>query len=136
MKYYRNVLSQLKVMLQLQWAEPLTFLVMWQWSLTFSSSLLMSFSQIQQVLLDWIILLLFHLWSSQIFVKMFIHFFFTILINFKNCFNKFINSIFTSKKNYLLDKFIITTKKFVSKTTRNVILIFFWERTFTTFNTL
>ena len=125
MKYYRNVLSQLKVMLQLQWAAPLTFLVMWQWSLTFSSSLLMSFSQIQQVLLDWIILLLFHFWSSQIFVKMFIHFFFTILINFKNCFNKFINSIFTSKKNYLLDKFIISTKKFVSKTTRNVILYFF-----------
>ena len=74
--------------------------------------------------------------QDQIFVKMFIDYFFTILIFFKNCFNKFIDSIFTSKNIYWLGKLIINTNKFVRKTTRNVILIFFWVRTFITFNTL
>ena len=58
-------------------------------------------------LLDWF----FFFTHDQIFVKVFFHYFFTILILFKNCFNKFVSSIFASKDNYLLSKFIINTKQ-------------------------
>ena len=63
---------------------------------------------------------------DQIFVEMLFHYFFTVFILFKNCFNKFISSIFTSKNNYWLVKFIINTNKFISKATRNAILINFF----------
>ena len=72
--------------------------------------------------------LFFFFTHDQIFVKVFFHYFFTILILFKNCFNKFTSSIFTSKNSYWLGKFIINTNKLVSKTTRNVILIFFLSK--------
>ena len=62
---------------------------------------------------------------DQIFAKVFFHYFFTILILFKNCLNKFINSIVTSKNNNWLTKFIINANNFISKAIRNVILIFF-----------
>ena len=127
MKYYRNFLTT-------QWAAPLNFPVTWQWPITFSTSLSMSFSQIQQVLLKWNCLLFFFT-HDQIFVKMFFGYFFAVFKLFKNRFNKFIRSIFASKKNYWFSKFIINTNKFVSKTTRNVILILFWVRAFKTFNT-
>ena len=107
-----------RFMLQLQWAAPLNFPVTWQWSLTFSFPSLMSFSQIQQTLLEWNC------------------YFFTVFKLFKSRFNKFISSVFVSKNNYWLSKFIINTNKFVRKTTRNVILVFLWARTFITFNTL
>ena len=81
----------------------------------------------------WVKLFLFFT-HDQTFVEILFHYFYTILILFKNCFNKFISSIFTSKNNYWLGRFIINTNKFVSKTTRNVILILFWARTFITFN--
>ena len=71
---------------------------------------------------------------DQIFVKVFVHYSFAILIFFKNCFNKFISSIFTSTNNNWLSKSIINANNFVSKTTRNVILIFFCLRTFIAFN--
>ena len=124
-----------RFMLQLQWPAPLEFLVMRQRFLTFLSSLSMSFSQMQQMLQDWncspsFILII------KFLLKCFFHYFFTILILFKNGFDKFISNIFTSKNNYWLGTFIINTSKLVSKTTRNVILIFFWIRTFITFNTL
>ena len=80
--------------------------------------------------------LFFFFTHDQIFVKVFFHYFFTILIPLKNFFNKFISSIFTSESNYWLGKFVINTKKSGSKTTRNVILIFFCMRTFLTFNSL
>ena len=117
-----------RFMLQLQWAAPLNFSVMWQWSLTFSSSLSMSFSHIQQMLLDWNCSSFFT--HDQIFVKMFFHYFLTIQILYENFFNKLISSLFTSINNYWLDKSIINTKKLVSKTTRNVILILFWVSPF------
>ena len=53
-----EILLELLFMLQLQWAAPLNLPVTWQWSLTFSSSSLMSILQIQQMLLDWY-------WSSS-----------------------------------------------------------------------
>ena len=73
---------------------------------------------------------------DQTFVKAFFHYFFTVFKLFKNRFNKFISSIFTSENNYWLRKFLINTKKFVCKTTRNVILIFFWVEPYITLNTL
>ena len=66
---------------------------------------------------------------------MFFQVFFTVLILSKNYLNKFISSIFTSKNNSWLSKTIINATKFVSKTTRNVILIYFCVRTSITFNT-
>ena len=115
-------------MLQLQWAVPLNFPVMWQWSLTFLSSFSMSFSHPTRYLTK--IVLLLHSWSNFCW-SVFCHFF-ALFILPKNCFNKFISSIYISKNNYWISKFIINTNKFVSKTTRNVILIFFWVRTFIT----
>ena len=73
--------------------------------------------------------LFFYFTHDQIFVKSFFHYFFTVFKLFKNCFNKFISSIFTSKSNYWLSKFIINTKIFLSKTTRKKILISFLSRT-------
>ena len=78
---------------------------------------------------NWLKLFIVFSTHNHIFGKVFFHYFFTVLVLFKNCFNKFIISIFTSKIKYWLDKFIINTNKFVSKTTRNVILIFFWVTT-------
>ena len=78
--------------------------------------------------------LFFFFTHDQIFMEVFIYYFFAKLIIFKNCFKKFIISIFTSKNNYWLGKFIISTNELVSKTTRNVVLILFWVRIFITFN--
>ena len=72
---------------------------------------------------------------NQVVVEMFFHYFFLVLKFIKNCFNKFVSSIFAFVTNYWLSKFIINTNKFVSKTTGNVISIFSCVRTFITFNT-
>ena len=72
--------------------------------------------------------LLFFFTHDQILVKMFIHYFFTILTLCKKRFNKFISIIFTSKNNNQLTKSIINTNKLVTKTTRNVIVIFFSKK--------
>ena len=72
---------------------------------------------------------------DKIFVKVFFYYIPTVFKLFRNRFNKFISSIFISKNNYWLGKFIINTNKLVSKTTRNVILILFWLEPFITFNT-
>ena len=52
---------------------------------------------------------------------------FYIFILVKNCFNKFISSIFSliAKNNNRFTKFVINTNKPISKTTGNVILILF-----------
>ena len=65
---------------------------------------------------------------DQIFVEVFLNYFFTVFKLFKNRFSKFISSIFTSKNNNWLTKFIINTNKLVSKTSGNVILIFFLNK--------
>ena len=129
MKNYRNFFSKLKIYVTTPTSCTSKFQVMLQWSLTFSALSSMSFSQIRQVLRD--CSSSFSLMIKFLLKCLFIiHYSFTILIFFKNCFNKFISSIFTSKNNYWLGKFIINTNKPVSKTTRNVILIHFWVRTF------
>ena len=72
---------------------------------------------------------------DQMFVKVFVHYFFAKFILLMNCFNKFISCIFTSINTNWLSKSIINTNNFISKTTRNVILIFFCVRTFIIFST-
>ena len=72
---------------------------------------------------------------DQIFVEVFLNYFFTVFKLFKNRFSKFISSIFTSKNNNWLTKFIFNTNKLVSKITKDVILIFFLIRNLITFNT-
>ena len=78
----------------------------------------------------------FFLTHDQIFIKIFVHYFSAIFILLKNCFDKFISSIFTSINYNCLSKPIINTNDFISKTTRNVILTFLCVRTFIKFNTL
>ena len=61
---------------------------------------------------------------GQFFVKVFFHYFLKVFKLFKNRLNKLIRRIFASKNNNRFTKFIINTNKLVSKTTRNVILLF------------
>ena len=84
----------------------------------------------------WLKLFFFFFAHNQIFVKVFFQCFFTVFKLFNNFFNKFISSIFTTKNSYWLRKFLINTNKLVTKTTRNVILIFFWVEPFITLKTL
>ena len=67
---------------------------------------------------------------NQFFIKIFFYYFFAMFIFFKNCFNKFIGCIFTPINNGWFSKFIINANNFISKTTRNMVLIFFCIRTF------
>ena len=71
---------------------------------------------------------------DQIFVKVFFLYFFTVFVLPKYRFNKFISIIFISKNKNRLTKSIINTNIFVSKTTRNVILILFWVEPFINFS--
>ena len=105
----KTFFASLRFTLQLQWGAPLNFLVIWQWSLTFSLDHQFVFHRSNTRYLIGIFL---HLLShNEIFVKMFFHYIFTAIILFKNCFNKF-KSTFNSIKNNWLAKFIITTNKF------------------------
>ena len=122
-----SFLSSMSSFLQLQWAASLNFPVTWQRSLTFH--LQWAFHKFNKCYLIEIVVLLFYSFSFMIkFVKMFFHYFLAVFIFFKNFFNKFISSIFTSVSNNWLTKFIINTNKFISKTTRNVNLIFFEQK--------
>ena len=135
MKYYRNFFSQLKIYV----STPMSCASKFSSYVTMISNffiIIINEFFTNPASVTRLELFFFLFTHDQFFVKMFIHYLFTILILFKNCFNKLINSILTSKNNYCLSKFIINTNKFVSKTTMNVILIFFWVRTFITFNTL
>ena len=73
---------------------------------------------------------------DQIFVFLLIFGFLQYSYKSMNCFNKFISSVFTPKNNNRLTKSIINANNFVSKTTRNVNLIFFLCRTFHKFQHL
>ena len=122
MKYYRNFFSQLKVYVTTSISCTFKFSSCVAMISNFFIIIINDFTNHASVTR---LKLFFFFTHDQIFVKVFFHYFFTILILFKNCFNKFVSSIFTSKNNYWLSKFIINTNKLVSKTTRNVILIFF-----------
>ena len=111
-------------MLEIQWAAPLNFPLMWQWFFTFPSP--MSFFHISNTCYLIEIVLLLRSWSNLCWNVF--HYFFTVLVLFKKCFNNFISSIFISVKNNWFTKFIININKFISKTTRKVILIFFLSK--------
>ena len=124
------------------WNITGTFLVNWRFCVTtpvsfasrFSSYVTMIFYFFIVIInefftnpasVSWLKLFFFFFSLDQTFGKVFFHYFFTEFILLKDCFNKFVSSIFTSKNNNRFTKFIINTNRFVSKTTRNVILIFF-----------
>ena len=116
--------------LQLRWAAPLNFVTMISYFFLFNEFFT------YPTYVTWLKLLFFFFSHDQIFVEMFFSYFFIVFILFKNCFNKFVSIIFTSVKNNWFTKSIISTNKFVSKITRNVILICFWAKTLTNFNTV
>ena len=89
----------------------------------FLSSSVTHFLHIQHLLLNWNLLQKFR--HDKIFIKIIFYHFFAIIIFFKKCFNKVIDCIFPSVKNDWFAKFIINKYNFVSKTARNMILIFF-----------
>ena len=123
MKYYRNFFSQL----QIHVTASMTYASEFSTYVTMISSFFIAiinefFTNPANVTR---LKFLFFFTHDQIFVKVLIHYFFTVFKLFQNRFNKFKSSIFASKNNYWLSKIIINTNKLVSKTTRNVILIFF-----------
>ena len=124
MKYYRNLFSHLKVYVTTPMRCPSKFSSYVTIISNFSIVIINNFcTYITTVtLLKKKLLFFIH---YEIFIKMFFHYFSTIFILFKNCSNKFISCIFISINNNQLTKFIINTNNFISKTTRNVILIFF-----------
>ena len=122
-KYYKNFLSQLKIYV----TTPMGCTSKFCSYVTMISNFLIViinkfFTNPTSVTL---LKLIFFFSYDQIFVEMFFHYFFAVLIILKNCFNKFISCIFAYKNNNWLTKLIIDVNNFVSKTTRNVILIFF-----------
>ena len=81
------------------------------------------------VCVTWLKMFFVFLSHDQIFVKMFFYCFLTVTKLFKDRLNKTTSCIFIPVKNNWLSKFIIDTNKFISKTARNVMLIFFCIRT-------
>ena len=69
---------------------------------------------------------------DKIFIKVLFYHLFTIPILLKNHFNKLVDCLFSSVKNNWLVKSIVKTYNFVSKTARNMSLVFFSLRTITT----
>ena len=120
-------------MLQLQWAAPLNLPITWQLSLNFFIVMINKFFT-NPSSVAWLILVFLFVTYDQIFVKVFFHYFFTVFILFKNCFNKVISSVFTPKNKNRLTKSIMSGNNFVSKTARNMIMVIFWVRTFINFN--
>ena len=132
MKYYWNLFSQLKIYV----TTPMSCTSQFYSHMAMISNIVIVnafFTNLARITQLELFCFFIH---DQIFVKVFFHYLFTVFKLFKNCFHKFITSIFTSKNNYLLSKLIINTNKFLSKTTRSVILVFFGIKTFTVFNTI
>ena len=135
MKYYRNFFSQLKIYVTTQMSCTSKFASYVTMISDFFIVIIITFftNPANVIWLESFFLFFIH---DQKFLKVFFLLFFTVLILLKNCFNKFISSIFTPKNNNWLTKPIINTNNFVSKTARNVLLILFCVRTFINFNTL
>ena len=132
MKYYRNLFSQLKIYvinLMSGTSKFSSYVTM----ISYFFIVIINEFFTNPASANRLKLLFFLFTHDHIFVKVFFHYFFTVFVLLKNRFNKFISSIFTSKNNHWFGKFFINTNKLASKTTRNVILIFFWIRTFTLF---
>ena len=133
MKYYRNLFRQLKIYV----TTPMSCTSIFSsYGTMVSHFFIVIINEFFTYLtcITWLKLFFFFT-HDQIFFEVFFHYFFTVFILLKNCLNKFISSILTCKNNYCIGKFIISTSKLVSKTTRNVILILSLVRTFITFDT-
>ena len=121
MKYYRNFFSQLKIYVTTPMScisKPTTYVTL------ISNFFIVNEFFAYPTNVTSLKLFVFFFSHDKSFVKVFFYYFFSVVILFKNCFNKFRSSIFTSKNNYWVGKFIINSNKLVSKTTRNVIINF------------
>ena len=123
-KYYKNFLSQLKIYVTTPMGCTSKFCSYVTMISNFFIVIINKFFT-NPTSITLLKLIFFFFSYDQIFVEMFFHHFFAVLIILKNCFNKFIGCIFAYKNNNWLIKLIIDVNNFVSKTTRNVILIFF-----------
>ena len=126
MKHYRNFFTQLKIYV----TTPISCTCKFSSYVTMISNffvIIISEFFTNPASVTRLELFFFLFTHDQIFVEMLFHYFFTVFILLKSCFNKFISSIFTSKNNYWLVKFIINTNKFISKATGNANLIIFFE---------
>ena len=96
MKYYRSVFSQFKIYI----TNPMSCTSVFSCYMTMISYIFIFnefFTYSASVTLSKIFF--FFVSHDQIFVKMFFHFFFTVIILSKNCFNESIRSIFTAINN-------------------------------------
>ena len=127
MKYYRNFFSQLKIYV----ATPMSCIFKFTSYMTIISNFFIVMINeffTNPASVAWLILVFFFFSYDQVFVKLFFHYFFTEFILSQNCFNKFISSVLTLKNNNWHTKSIINANNFVSKTTRNMIMVFFLSK--------
>ena len=124
MKYFRDFFNQLKICVTIPMGHTSNFSSYVTMISNFFIVMINKFFA-NPTTVTWLKLFFFFFTYDQIFLKVFFYYLFTTLILLRNCFNKFISTIFTSKINNWLTKSIINTNNFLSKTTRNVILIFF-----------
>ena len=120
MKYYRKFFSQLKIYVTTPMSCTSKFA---SYMTMISNFFIILINKFFTNLASMAYLKLFFFFTyDQIFVEVFFYFF-MLLILLKNCFNKFISSIFAPKNKHWFTKPIINTNNFVSKATRNVFLI-------------
>ena len=135
MKYYKNIFSQLKIYVTISMSGTSKFTTYVTMNANVFFIIIKKFftNPATVTLLKQMFLFCS---TDQIFLKVFVYYISAIFILLKNYFNKFKTCIFTSVSKSWFSEPIINTNNFVSKTTRNVILIFFCVKTFIAFNTL
>ena len=131
MKYYRKFLSQFKINITTPMSRTSRFycyMIMISYFIVFCSKHFILYPAFITSFKTSFIFCR----HGKIFIKMFFYYFFAILFFFNNSFNKFIDCIFSSAKNKWFAKSIINTYSFVSKTARNMFLIFYsvWSTIF------
>ena len=130
MKYYKNFFSHFKIYI----TTPMSCISIFSCYMTMISYLFIIIQFFKYpACVTWS--KIFFFFPVMIKFSLFFDCFFTVFILFKNCFYKSISTIFTSTNNNWFTKFIINTTKLVRKSARNVILIFFYVKTFIDFNT-
>ena len=124
MKYYRNFFSQLKINITVPMSRTSIFLF---YMIIISCFIITCSKQFvtYAAFVTWLKSFFIFYSHDKIFIEMIFYHIFTIILLFKNCFNKYIDCIFTSVKNSWFAKSIINTYNFVSKPARNMFLILF-----------
>ena len=96
MKYYRSVFSQFKIYI----TNPMSCTSIFSCYMTMISYFfILNEFFTYSTSVTWSKIFFFFVSHDQILVKMFFHFFFTVIILSKNCFNEYIRSISTAIKN-------------------------------------